>query len=1184
MTRISTIILLMLLLPLLTSAQSSKTSAALAYLAKNYAEMGLLQTDIEDLVITDMYTTKKSGVTHIYYTQAHNGIPINNAIFNINIRPNNTVQHHGNRLISNVHSQIAATETMLSAEDAINVVATDLDYTGVVATQRLTRDKNNRMLFTAKGLAKGKMYAQQKYYNLGENNIRLSWEIFLQEAEKSDSWYFHVDAGSGEVINKRQNTIYCKMESGFHNHSKECNRKHPVTPVQSKTKEEVTTAVSGDGASYFVLPLPIESPIFGDFQLLVDPSLESASPFGWHDDNGVDGPEYTITRGNNVWAYEDSAALNSSQGNEPDGGTDLIFNFPYDEDLDPVLNEKADVTGLFYTNSMMHDLLYQIGFDSDAGAYQVNNYGGGGAGDDPVLAEALDGSGTNNANFSPSPDGFPGTMQMFRWDVSSGLVRTVAPAGSERELETAYAGWSVMPLTPDIDVSGGIVAAQDASLQSPELGCGELINAAEVAGKIAFIYRGACEFGLKAKNAEDAGAIAVIICNVPGVNGGDGDEIIGMAAGASGDFVTIPAVSMAFSTCNQLLIENDASPITLEMKLLDTTGPTEVSSGFDNGVIAHEFAHGVSNRLVGGPSTGGCLTNDEQQGEGISDFFALILTVEEGDTGTDRRGIGNFVDGSTPEGRGIRRFPYSTDFNVNAQTFDDIKGTTAPHPLGEVWTSVTWDIYWKFVEFYGWDADWTNADAGNVRAMTLVIDGMKAAACNPGFIEMRDAILSADDGAHTCELWEIFARRGLGFFAEGGSADDRNDGTEDFEVLPTCILSLKVRKDITELIDPGDTLDVTLRIANHTLEDAENLVVTDNIENGLTLVPGSSSMPATVDGNTISFELGQYESLREDVITYKLISDESIFSTTMFFNSAETDDEQLEWDIDFSNVFDNLWGITTIDANTGDNSYFVSEVDLDSDQRLIYSNIEVSGDRPVLRAWSRTNTTTGENGGFIEFSTDGIRWADATDLIFSGETDVLSYNTFVIPSLSGFSGLSELGDFQPVYLDLSSLTGETISVRFRFGTQDIDPAETLTFARDRGWYIDDLELLDTKSYETEACIMADNAETACTGIFETLINSRNMVATEDLTIEGVELSLYPNPAGDYTQLRVLADEAFRGAVNIYSLDGRQVLNNIIDIHQSENIIPLNTTGYAPGFYILQLTSGDKFITKKLIIE
>jgi len=57
-----------------------------------------------------------------------------------------------------------------------------------------------------------------------------------------------------------------------------------------------------------------------------------------------------------------------------------------------------------------------------------------------------------------------------------------------------------------------------------------------VSGKWALIYRGNCEFGAKALKAQQAGAIGVIIWNhTP-------DELVNMAAGASGGAVTIPTL------------------------------------------------------------------------------------------------------------------------------------------------------------------------------------------------------------------------------------------------------------------------------------------------------------------------------------------------------------------------------------------------------------------------------------------------------------------------------------------------------------------------------------------------------------------------------------------------------------------------------------------------------------------
>ena len=66
-------------------------------------------------------------------------------------------------------------------------------------------------------------------------------------------------------------------------------------------------------------------------------------------------------------------------------------------------------------------------------------------------------------------------------------------------------------------------------------------------------------------------------------------------------------------------------------------------SDLDNGVIAHEYGHGISNRLTGGPANVTCLQNAEQMGEGWSDWFALVLTPEAGDTATTPRGVGNYV-------------------------------------------------------------------------------------------------------------------------------------------------------------------------------------------------------------------------------------------------------------------------------------------------------------------------------------------------------------------------------------------------------------------------------------------------------------------------------------------------------------------------------------------------------------
>src|SRR5690554_723125 len=70
--------------------------------------------------------------------------------------------------------------------------------------------------------------------------------------------------------------------------------------------------------------------------------------------------------------------------------------------------------------------------------------------------------------------------------------------------------------------------------------------------------------------------------------------------------------------------------------------------------------------------------------------------------------------------------------------------------------------------------------------MQLVIDGLKLQGCNPGFVDGRDAILQADqifnNGDNKCLIWNVFAKRGLGYSASQGDTDDRTDQVEAFDV------------------------------------------------------------------------------------------------------------------------------------------------------------------------------------------------------------------------------------------------------------------------------------------------------------------------------------------------------------------------------------------------------------------
>ena len=211
----------------------------------------------------------------------------------------------------------------------------------------------------------------------------------------------------------------------------------------------------------------------------------------------------------------------------------------------------------------------------------------------------------------------------------------------------------------------------------------------------------------------------------------------------------------------------------------------------DNGIIAHEFGHGVSNRLFGGPNQVGCVSNGEHQGEGISDWNALMLTqiwsASNVNSGLIGRGIGTYALGQATTGIGIRSQRYSTDMAINNLVYQ-ASLPTAVHNRGEYWCAVAWEATWAIIQQSGTVAPdiYFNgtSTAGNHVAYRIGMQAMKLAPCGSGFLDHRDGWLKADTllygGTYSCAIWRAFAKRGMGFFASQGSPNSASDQVPDF--------------------------------------------------------------------------------------------------------------------------------------------------------------------------------------------------------------------------------------------------------------------------------------------------------------------------------------------------------------------------------------------------------------------
>ena len=370
----------------------------------------LLQQKSNAITITHQHKSSVSGIKHIYLRQAINGIGVYGTESSIHKDASGKTIVTHNNFKNKLSTTITSNSASLTASEAIYAVANTMGYSinglEVIAYEG---GPSKKTLFNGGSISENEIPAKLLYYYSKKTGTRITWELSIKETTGSDWWNFQVDAVSGEILYKENWTVSCNIlgDHNTHNHSNNAKLENNITESIPQSNVVEASAMAG---SYNVYPMPVESPNYGGRSVVTDPDNATASPFGWHDTNGSAGPEYTITRGNNTHAYEDG----DNPGYSPNGGAGLTFNFPINETYSNAdQSEDAVITNLFYWNNIIHDVVYQYGFDEASGNFQENNYGNGGAGSDYVNAEAQDGSGTCNANFGTPADGGNPTMQMY---------------------------------------------------------------------------------------------------------------------------------------------------------------------------------------------------------------------------------------------------------------------------------------------------------------------------------------------------------------------------------------------------------------------------------------------------------------------------------------------------------------------------------------------------------------------------------------------------------------------------------------------------------------------------------------------------------------------------------------------------------------------------------------------------
>ena len=630
------------------------------YLTANAAKQNLTAADIAEMTVSSSYFSSTTDWYHIYFNQTYQSVEVYNALLNVTLK-NGQVEYVANSFVAGLAFKVPSgnLKTLITPVQAIQKAATSVNLTAnsitEVSSTTLPNGIINKASYLDPAISNDKIEVKLCWlpYEVNDegktkSKVLLTWNVRIMTKDGQNAWNIHVDALSGNILQTYDDVIHCNFGTPEHNKAPHICLDKKI-PTSANSKMLVAN-------SYNVFDYPLEAPTFGSRTVVLNPYTKfvptgtgPGTTNGWHNDGTTN---FTNTRGNNVWAKEDLAADNEvTIGASPISAT-LDFNYAYTQATGTAAaNLNAAITNMYYWNNVMHDVLWKFGFDEPGGNFQKDNLSRGGAGNDFVFADAQDGSGTNNANFSTPADGSNPRMQMY-------------------------------------------------------------------------------------------------------------------------------------------IFSNAGSPA------------YQPDSDFDNGVIAHEYGHGWSNRLTGGPAIVNCLQNAEQAGEGWSDYIAL-MTITNWSTLTPTvasanipRGIGTYVLGQLTTGPGIRPFPYSYDkTNVNPLvTYAGVGNAgvfSLPHGIGSIWATMLWDMTWEIIlqdnqivnDIYDVPASIANY-RGNIAALKLVNEGLRLQPCSPSFVQARDAILQADQmlfaGRYRCAISRAFTRRGLGALASTGASSNDRTVTEDF--------------------------------------------------------------------------------------------------------------------------------------------------------------------------------------------------------------------------------------------------------------------------------------------------------------------------------------------------------------------------------------------------------------------
>ncbi|NMP14804.1 M36 family metallopeptidase [Thalassotalea sp. Y01] len=971
--------------------------AAATHFARVASEHGFINNGASQAKVSTVHAGEHGPII-MRYQQQVNGVDVFSSQINVVMDQNlNAIASTGT--FAPVVGEAASLSALPGDAAKSSVVAAfrdagvDVNHAGLTSLGRRGKfdefEINNQAdLVDGKSWGLGKSAAQFIYYPMAkgvEPAFMINLQRVVENETRSEMMGYIVSAVNQRILHKGKleadhsfrYRLYAETES-------------PFKPFDSPTTIEVSP-----------YPIGLDPHSYGDYQQhLRDSNLVSIDHAGVSTQDPWLPAGSQLAQGNNVWAFVDKVPpegfdpVEDLENERIENGDYYLmtssagtFSYPYNyrapasEDS----NVKAAMTSMFYVNNFLHDWFYDSGFDEKAGNAQYDNYGRGGLQRDPLEAR-VDFNSANNASMATPPDGQVPIMRMYPWGMYElgfeirGMLDEfyteddATDDNGEKFFWVPRFGRSVFgPSTFTIEddkdtadiIENELVIAYDGEGVDGQDLCEPAINPEQLRGKTAVIRRGNCNFFQKAFYAQAAGATAYLMTNhvkEGEVNAaGNAGGTINMALGPNddGSDMEIPGVFLSYEHAEPVYLSIDAG----ETVRIDVEVETDQNhSAFDTSIVAHEWGHYLTNRLIHN-AWGLMQWQGASLGEGWSDFIALMLMLREDDrnlVGNEQFAghipmstfVGRNLIGNASFAEGIRRFPYTTDMNVNGLTLGHIAFSAelpdheqgsfhAEHPVpnnevhnaGEVWTAALWEVY---IALHNERSD-LNFDMVEKRMKEYLVASLKITPYWPTFTEARDALLAvtaATDLRDFDIMLKAFAKRGFGLDAV---SPDRTDFLFDNvrEGFATQFPSFVVDNvtadyqylgnsgfycDIDESLDVNETMQISLHLKNLSNMPLTGIyAVIDTISDVTLAVDGVE----LVDGRLpLAFHANQYGEIIEFPFEVTLHSADPL-STVRFDISFESDNPEAiippigtAWTSSQTDIIRNQNELTRFDDNT----------------------------------------------------------------------------------------------------------------------------------------------------------------------------------------------------------------------------------------------------------------------------